>query len=160
MGGCVKLKPVLVTTDAQWELLRLIRNACRDGFTHSTKAITEEQQKEYALKCATNPYLRHYLFYDAENFVVGFSRLEWRDGYVYPTYGVSPQARGKGYAWEVVKHTMLAAGGPLKGDLLDTNEAIKKVDYTLGWRPVGPVVDGVQQVEADWPPTFAKNLFT
>ena len=67
----------------------------------------EEQQKEYALKCATNPYLRHYLFYDAENFVVGFSRLEWRDGYVYPTYGVSPQARGKGYAWEVVKHTML-----------------------------------------------------
>jgi hypothetical protein len=122
-----------------------------------TEEITQEQQWAYMESVQTNPHIRHYIYHNGEAFV-GFSRLEWKEGYVYPTYGVDPQYRGRGYAWDVVKHTMLAAGGPLKGDLLDSNEAIKKVDYALGWVPVGPVVDGIQQVEAAWPPAFIAGV--
>ena len=135
-----------------WDVLRGVRNACAEGMTHHTNWISAEAQEHYRVTYSEN--VRHFLYWDPDGCIAAFSRLEWRDGYVYPTYGVVPSQRGKGYAWEVVKHTMLAAGGPLKGDLLADNEAIKKVDYALGWVPVGEPHDGIQDVEAAWPPQF------
>lgn len=146
--------PRLVYHVEEWEMLRVIRNGCRDGFTHTTTEITREQQDAYRQACSTNPHIRHYLYY-YDGICVGFSRLEWRDGFVYPTYGVAPWARGRGFAWDIVKLALLAAGGPLKGDLLMTNEAIKKVDYALGFVKVDvPDENGVQQVQCAWPPPF------
>lgn len=158
----MRLKPIFVarsSSDIWWEQLRQLRNACAGGFTHARAEITVEQQRGYRETYREN--VRHYLYLTPDGEVAAFSRLEWKeDGYVYPTYGVAPYARGKGYVWEVVKHAMLAAGGPLRGDLLFSNEAIKKVDFALGWRSVGPLPDegGVLAVEADWPPAFLGDL--
>jgi hypothetical protein len=149
-----KLTPRLVHTGDEWEMLRIIRNGCRDGFTHTSTEITQAQQNEYRHKCETNPHVRHYLYYTERGICVGFSRLEWKDGFVYPTYGVAPWARGCGFAWHIVALALLAAGGPLKGDLLVTNDAIKKVDYALGFIDDGPAVQGIQNVTCAWPPPF------
>ena len=143
--------------DSDWDTLRSVRNSCREGLTHTRTEITPEEQALYRQSYSEN--VRHYLYVTTWGWVVGFSRLEWIDGFVYPTYGVASWARGHGFSWEIVKHAMLAAGGPLKGDLLVSNEAIKKVDYALGWRPVGEPHDGIQDVEADWPPAFAQGVF-
>ena len=141
-------------SDLQWEQLRVVRNECADGFTHFRDEITPRRQEDYRMKYNEN--VRHYLYLTQSGDVVGFSRLEWRseDGYVYPTYGVSPRFRGQGYAYEIVEHAMYAAGGPLRGDLLLGNEAIMRVDFALGWYPRGTskAVDGVLLVEAAWPP--------
>lgn len=149
-----RLVPHLVHTDEQWEMLRVIRNSCREGLTHDTSEITPEQQAQYRTRIMMNPHVRHYLYMDMDGAYVGFSRLEWRDGFVYPTYGVASWARGRGYAWDIVALTLLAAGGPLHGDLLVTNEAIKKVDYALGWVNIGEPREGVQNVSCAWPPPF------
>ena len=145
-------------SDNMWEFLRQTRNACADGLTHDRSEITPQQQALYRQTYSEN--VRHYVYTDETDVMVAFSRLEWRDGFVYPTYGIAPRARGKGYAWDVVKHAMLAAGGPLRGDLLFSNEAIKYVDFALGWRPQGPPPDenGVLLVEAEWPPAFVKEF--
>lgn len=151
------LKPILLRRTygykILWERLRLLRNSCVDGFTHTRREITPEEQEIYVQNFPET--VRHYLYIDEHGVVVAFSRLEHQDdGFIYPTYGVDPAHRGKRYAWQVVKHAMLAAGGPLRGDLFVTNKAIMMVDFTLGWRPVGEPVDGVLSVEAPWPPPF------
>jgi hypothetical protein len=140
-----------------WDRLRVLRNECALGLTHNRAQITELEQEHYRTTYSEN--VRHYLYMDKDGNFVAFSRLEWRDGYVYPTYGVGAHFRGRGYIWDVVRHAMLAAGGPLKGDLLVDNEAIKVVDYALGWRPFGDPVGLVQSVYAEWPPEFAKGVF-
>jgi len=157
----VKLIPVFVPRDGSdnmWDLLRRIRNSCSEGLTHDQRILTPLEQARYRETYSEN--VRHYLYLTSEDWVVAFSRLEWRDGFVYPTYGVASWARGLGFAWDVVKHAMLAAGGPLRGDLIFNNEAIKKVDFALGWRPQGPPPDanGILLVEAAWPPEFVKEL--
>jgi hypothetical protein len=138
-----------------WEMLRRVRNSCASGLTRSQAEVTPEQQKVYRWSYSEN--VRHYLYLDAGDLVVAYSRLEWRDGFMYPSCGVAEWARGMGYAWDVVKHAMLASGGPMRGELLDSNEAIKKVDYALGWRPVGPAQFGAVEVEAAWPPPFVED---
>lgn len=153
----IRLSPRLVVTSDAWELLRLVRNSCREGLTHDTAEITPEAQRRYMDKMMTNPLVRHYL-YTYQNIVVGFSRLEWKEGYIYPTYGVASWARGQGFAWDIVKLALMAAGGPLKGDLLVTNEAIKKVDYALGFWNDGPAVQGIQRVQCPWPPPFIADV--
>lgn len=157
----MRLHPLLVHRDAKalWEIMRQIRNACADGFTHRTSQISINEQEQYRLSFSES--VRHYLYLDSNDHAVGFSRLDARtDGFVYPTYGVDPNQRGKGYAWDIVKHAMLAAGGPLKGDLLVSNKAIMHVDFGLGWVPDGPSVNGVLPVRADWPPAFANTEYT
>ena len=151
----IRLEAELVVTDLQWEVLRQIRNSCRQGFTHNQEEVSIEQQREYRNQ-VDNRLVRHYL-YRYHGVAIGFSRLEWRDGFIYPTYGVALWARGNGFAWDVVKLALLAAGGPLKGDLLDTNDAIKKVDYTLGFLNDGPPVRGIQKVTCSWPPPFIRE---
>lgn len=153
----MKLIPkVLVRTDVEgFEQMREIRNSCLNGMTHAKGYLTRVEQDRY--RSLYPETVRHYLYFAPEGTEpIGFSRLALSsDGkHIVPTYGIAGWARGKGYAWDIVKHTMLAAGLPLKGDLLDSNEAIKRVDYALGWVPVGPVVNGVQAVECPWPPPF------
>lgn len=151
----MRLRPIYLPregSDDEWEWLRVMRNDCAEGLTHNRNEITEEEQDTY--RKSFNEHTRHYIFLTEEG-PVAFSRLEWRpDGFVYPTVGVASWARGHGYAWEVMKHTLLAAGGPLKGDLLTSNKAIMKVDFTLGWRPLGEPHEGILDVECAWPPTF------
>lgn len=158
----MRLRPIYLPRDGnsdQWEWLRVIRNDCAKGFTHNQTEITEEQQAEYRGTFSDNT--RHYVYLDEDGSPVAFTRLEWKpDGFVYPSYGVASWARGKGYAWEVVMHAMLAAGGPLRGDLLNDNEAIKKVDFALGWKSRGlpPDENNVLLVEAAWPPEFLRGI--
>lgn len=163
----MKVIPRLVTTEEEFETLRQIRNDCLSGMTHHRSTITPEQQKVYRELCY-GPYVRNYLYFcPVRKTHVGFSRLQWKDGFVYPTYGVSMRRLSEtrsvpdapvSYIRDIIQHAMLAAGEPLRGDLFASNEAIKSVDYALGWRPVGLPVNGIQQVEADWPPKFFADV--
>lgn len=150
------LRSVFVEREAPyelWETLRVIRNECAADLTHFQAEITPAMQELYRRTYHEN--VRHYLYQDpATGEYVGFARLEYRGGRTYPTYGVRASARGKGYGKTVVQFALMAAGTELAGDLLDVNEKIKKIDYALGWVPVGPVHEGVQDVECAWPPPF------
>lgn len=153
----MRLVPRGLQYSDDWDALRRVRNECAPMLTHFRGEIDQAAKENY--RTTFPETVRHYLFEDDERQVVGFARLEWRDGYVYPSYGLAESARGKGYGWHLVKMALLAAGGPLRGDFLVGNDAIERIDLSLGWRKVGQPVDGIQAVECDWPPPFVRDLF-
>ncbi len=146
-----KTVPRLVVTDADWEMLRIMRNSCRAGLTGNQQEINREQQHIYATRAAINPHLRHYI-HSADGIDVGWVRLEWKDGFVIPTMGVASWARGKRYSWSIVKQLLLAAGGPLKGVLNVDNYAIVHVDLKLGFVKDGEIENKLMPIKCDWPP--------
>lgn len=153
----MRLTPQLVTRtgrDDDWEVLRQIRNSCRAGLTQMTDEVSPEMQRRYRRDYDAD-HVRHYLFLKG-SIPVGYGRLEERDGYVYPSCGVAEWHRGKGYGWEVVRLTLLMAGGSMKGELRLSNEVICKIDFALGWKRVGPPVGDIQPVECAWPPPFIR----
>ena len=140
-------------SDNLWEWLRVIRNECADFFTHFKEEITPEMQAKYRRSYHEN--VRHYLYTNEDGAIVGFSRLEYRDGKVYPTYGLRKAMRGQGYGYTLVAMAILAAGTDLAGDWREDNKAVQFIDTALGWRVAGPVdKDGVQPVVCAWPPPF------
>ncbi len=144
-----------------FEMLRTLRNECRDAMTHAREYITFIEQEKYR---TTYPEtVRHYLYLEPGEgpwweHVVGFSRLEDRDGFVSFTYGIGPWARGKGYGWDVAKHFLMAAGAHLRGDVLVSNKASQHILYDLGVEPVGEPEGGIQKIACVWPPPFVEDL--
>ena len=150
-----RLTPIAVTTDEDWEMLRIIRNDCRHGFTQDQTEITKEQQFTYQTRALVNPSLRHYL-YKFEGITVGFSRIESGRMTASPTIGVASWARSLGFGREIGAMVLLAAGLPCVGELWLKNERAKKVDFGLGWKEAGPALDGKQPIHCRWPPPSAE----
>lgn len=146
------LKPRLVQTDREWEILRLIRNSCREGFSHDQREITPDMQASYRQALERNSRtVFHYLYFDS-NVAVGFSRLQPNpSGRVTITFGVALWARGNLYEHQIVPMMMLAAGGPLIGDILLTNEVSRWINKLYGFVETVIIEDHVR-IECEWPP--------
>ena len=146
------LKPRLVRTDKEWEILRLIRNSCRESFSHDQREITPEMQKAYRAALVRNERtVLHYLYFD-QDVAVGFSRMyQNSSSQITVTFGVALWARGCHYEHQIVPMMMLAAGGPMIADVLLTNEGSRLINNHYGF--IETRKDHcLSYIECEWPP--------
>ena len=130
-----------VTTSAEAEILRTIRNDCREFMTRSTDYITPEQQAEW-FKDAFKKY-ELYIVYKIEMGVVvfdaGFGVIHKNENEFLLTGGLIPSARDKGLGKEVFKflidqcHKSL----PIRLEVLKANTRAFKTYENLNFKVTG-----------------------
>lgn len=129
-----------VRTDEQWEALRQIRNACASFMTDFTGEITPVMQDEYR-KDTKDKW--HWLFsfpnatpWKAPELkdYIGFAKLRHEGGFMLPTYGLLPEHRGFGYGKEIIQYTTIAAQGPLKARILESNVPSVHIHLGIGYK--------------------------
>lgn len=134
------------------EALRRIRNECRQDMTHHQDEISAAEQVAWFANLDRNEnwaWLYTIKGADSSEYVA-YTYLKRRDSKMLPAYGVSEKFRGRGFARHVVRHALDACQQDADGDFFETNEAIAKVDFELGWREVGRK-DGLVIVKYPWP---------
>jgi ribosomal protein S18 acetylase RimI-like enzyme len=130
-----------VTSEADAEILRNVRNQCREFMTRHSDYITQEQQKEW-FKDAHKKY-ELYIVYTVEHgaiiFEVGFGVIHKCDDCFMLTGGLMPDSRGKGFGKKVFKFLMdqCHKSLPIKLELLKNNIAAFKTYKNLGFSVVG-----------------------
>jgi len=130
-----------VTTPAEAEILRTIRNKCREYMTRSTDYITPEQQEEW-FKTAFRKY-DLYIAYAIEHGVcivdAGFGVVHKNEDEFLLTGGLVPEYRDKGLGKIIFKflvdqcHKSL----PIRLEVLRTNTRAYKTYEGLNFRVTG-----------------------
>lgn len=151
------VSPYLVRNGYDAQALRLIRNECLDGLTGDPTPVTQGQQADWWNLVKDDPAHISYLYFTPGDGLVGFSHIHFRNGYQWPSLGVRPEFRGRGFGREIVEHTMIACGGPARGHILVDNVQIQRIDFSLGWFITGEIEkEGrrMYEVSYPWPPPF------
>ena len=152
-----RLKPRLALCLADFEVLRVIRNECREYMTNFQGEITEGQQEAY-FHSYDSYRTRHYIYsYRGED--VAFSVIRTTDSgtEAIVTFGIAEKWRGQGLGWDLCKMALMAAGLPIVGDRFVSNKRVAIIDDTCGYRAIGPPnEDGIEPVECPWPPPFVE----
>ena len=126
-----------VTTLAEAEILRTIRNDCKDFMTRSTDYITSEQQAEW-FKTAYKKY-ELYIAYAIEHGVVvvnaGFGVIHLEDDQYLLTGGLTPDYRDKGLGTPLFKFLIDNCNKQLtiRLEVLKTNTRAFKTYERLGF---------------------------
>ena len=130
-----------VTTPAEAEILRTIRNKCREYMTRSTDYITPEQQEEW-FKTAFRKY-DLYIAYAIEHGVcivdAGFGVVHKNEDEFLLTGGLVPEYRDKGLGKIIFKflvdqcHKSL----PIRREVLKTNTRAYKTYEGLNFKVTG-----------------------
>ena len=130
-----------VTTPAEAEILRTIRNKCREYMTRSTDFITPEQQEEW-FKTAFRKY-DLYIAYAIDHGVcivdAGFGVVHKNEDEFLLTGGLVPEYRDKGLGKVIFKflvdqcHKSL----PIRLEVLKTNTRAYKTYEGLNFRVTG-----------------------
>ena len=130
-----------VTTPAEAEILRTIRNKCREYMTRSTDFITPEQQEEW-FKTAFRKY-DLYIAYAIEHGVcivdAGFGVVHKNEDEFLLTGGLVPEYRDKGLGKVIFKflvdqcHKSL----PIRLEVLKTNTRAYKTYEGLNFKVTG-----------------------
>ena len=130
-----------VTTPAEAEILRTIRNKCREYMTRSTEFITPEQQEEW-FKTAFRKY-DLYIAYAIEHGVcivdAGFGVVHKNEDEFLLTGGLVPEYRDKGLGKVIFKflvdqcHKSL----PIRLEVLKTNTRAYKTYEGLNFKVTG-----------------------
>jgi ribosomal protein S18 acetylase RimI-like enzyme len=130
-----------VTTPAEAEILRTIRNKCREYMTRSTDYITPEQQEEW-FKTAFRKY-DLYIAYAIEHGVcivdAGFGVVHKNEDEFLLTGGLVPEYRDKGLGKVIFKflvdqcHKSL----PIRLEVLKTNTRAYKTYEGLNFKATG-----------------------
>lgn len=130
-----------VTTPAEAEILRTIRNKCREYMTRSTDYITPEQQEEW-FKTAFKKYelyIAYCVEYGAVVIDAGFGVIHKNEDEFLLTGGLVPEYRDKGLGKVVFKflvdqcHKSL----PIRLEVLKTNTRAFKTYESLNFYVTG-----------------------
>ena len=130
-----------VTTPAEAEILRTIRNKCREYMTRSTDFITPNQQEEW-FKTAFKKYelyIAYSIEYGAIVLDAGFGVIHKNENEILLTGGLVPEYRDKGLGKLVFKflvdqcHKSL----PIKLEVLKTNTRAFKTYEGLNFKVTG-----------------------
>lgn len=114
-----------VTTSNEAEMLRVIRNKCRDFMTRNTSEITYEQQQEW-FKTAFKKY-ELYIAYAIEHGVcivdAGYGLIHLNDGEYMLSGGLVPEYRDKGLGTNLFKFLVDNCNKqqPIRLEVLKTN---------------------------------------
>ena len=126
-----------VTSEADSQMLRNVRNQCREFMTRHSDFITEEQQKEW-FKDAHKKYelyIAYTVEYGAIIYEVGFGVIHKCDDCFMLTGGLTPDSRGQGFGKKVFKFLMdqCHKSLPIRLELLKNNTAAFKTYKKLGF---------------------------
>jgi len=130
-----------VTTPAEAEILRTIRNDCKDFMTRSTDYITPEQQAEW-FKTAFKKY-ELYIAYAVEYGAIvvnaGFGVIHLEDEQYLLTGGLTPDYRDKGLGTPLFKFLIDNCNKqlPIRLEVLKTNTRAFKTYEKLGFSITG-----------------------
>lgn len=108
----LRLTARLIETDLDVEILRQIRNACREGFSFDNSEISPEQQAKWW--ASMRDRFKGWLYYDSGGVYVGYGALRCaEDDLWYSSVAVLPEQAGRGY------------GGAITADV------IRRVDFEV-----------------------------
>lgn len=130
-----------VTTSAEAENLRLIRNQCKDYMTRSTSFITPEQQEEW-FKTAFKKYELYIAYYIEHGSIAvdaGFGVIHLEDNEYLLTGGLVPEYRDKGLGTPLFKFLVDNCNKqqPIRLEVLKTNTRALKTYEKLGFIQTG-----------------------
>lgn len=128
------------TKDA--EIMRLIRNYCREYMTKDTSFISAERQIEWfdsldknTIKMFILNICHHGVAFEPIGF--GYARFDGKEAYV--TGGLLPEYRDKGYGKTLFLHLVEAAKSfnvPITLEVLNTNVRAKRLYESIGFRDI------------------------
>lgn len=138
-----------VKTDKEFEILRVLRNECREDLTQMRDEITPEMQQAFQARIEAGEPIRPYIFTHRETKeYVGWNLTRLHDGKVWPSYGIAKAYRGRGMSRLIVQHALDAAMDDTYVESFAHNEAILHVQKSLGFietgrreTPIGTLVD-------------------
>lgn len=128
-----------VTTDEQAEVVRQLRNSCREYMTRYTGNISAEEQQQWWANRKDDRNVRLYLFrVGATAIGYGMIRLlddtgelrSWLSG------GLAPEWRGKGYGSKLFAHLVRRAARPCMLEVRQLNVRARRLYEKLGFRLV------------------------
>jgi GNAT superfamily N-acetyltransferase len=123
-----------VTSLAQIEAVRIIYNDNLESL--ATKPLPRRlyhEQIKWWLELDKSK-VRLWLHYDTAGYrLIGFSMLTARGDCHTPIFAIRKEEQGLGYARHFIEHYLKAAGTPLRGEQLRSNEAIVYLNAEYGW---------------------------
>ncbi len=138
----MKLIPVLLDANSDPILIEALRSIyVRTIESLATKPLippTPAEQLEW-WKNLDPDKVRVWLWRDVERpwEPVAFSMLTDRGDHATPMFAIDPAFQGRNLARTIIAHYINAAGKPLRGEQLVSNEAIRKLNREAGWRVWG-----------------------
>jgi hypothetical protein len=139
-----------VQNDDQVEVLRQIRNECRNEMTHARDEISQEQQRTWWNRLDQSAHAAYLYTVGDNRDYVAFSFVAWREGKPYVSYGMRACARGRRLSYDMVQQALWACQGTAYADVWETNGVILKVDFACGYEEVGRH-DGLVDIVHPWP---------
>lgn len=133
----MSLRGFLADCDKCAEIIRDIRNICRDGFSTETREITSAQQMQWWAE--TRPRRLAWTYRDSYHNLVGFGLLlKQDDGLWTTTVAVLPEFAGKGYGKEITRDIVSKCPGECRATARKDNPAAVKLHVSEDW----DIVDG------------------
>jgi ribosomal protein S18 acetylase RimI-like enzyme len=126
----------------QAQIMREIRNECRDYMTRDTSFISEEQQEKWFAgldKQNMKMFLMSILYHGSVVDIIGFGYCVHKNNETYLTGGLDQSNRGRGYGKKLFLHLIEAAktyGTPITLEVLNTNMRAKRLYSSIGFREI------------------------
>lgn len=125
----------LIEDDQDVEMLRQIRNACKDGFAHDNTEITPQAQAAWwIVSCGA---VRAWLYWTVEAGVVGYGLLrKTDDGRWWSSVAVLPSHAGHGYGGAITADLVRHSDQPTWGTARLDNPAAMRLHRAVDWEEV------------------------
>lgn len=125
-----------VISDHDVEMLRVIRNVCREGFSHDTTIITEGAQREWW--AALRGHVKAWLYWIPNDEVIGYGLLrQTPDGRWWSSVAVLPEHEGHGYGGAITADLVRRHDGPVYGEARLDNPAAMRLHRAADWEELG-----------------------
>lgn len=125
------------------QIMRLIRNECREYMTKSSEIISKEDQKKWFSELDRDN-IKMYIMYESHLGVaftpIGFGYCKHVDDETYLTGGLLDFVRGKGYGRLLFQHLLDKAktfNTRITLEVLQTNDVALKLYTSIGFVPYG-----------------------
>lgn len=124
--------PVEMRADV--EALRLIRNACKDGFSHHNDMITPQAQE--AWWSVSKDHVKAWLYSNLGH-LVGYGLVRQTDnGRWWASVAVLPELSGKGYGGAITADLIRRCEGPVYGQARLDNPAAMRLHRATDWEEI------------------------
>lgn len=135
MTSDVSFVPITNIEDAQ--IMRVIRNECKDYMTRDTSFITEEQQERW-FEQLDKENMKMFLMHEKDD-VIGFGYCRCDNNETYLTGGLRKECREKGYGRLLFLHlleTAKSCGTRITLEVLNTNVRARRLYDKIGFHVV------------------------
>lgn len=131
-GTSLVALPVELAADV--EALRLIRNACKDGFSHYNSEISPQAQAAWWV--VSKDRVKAWL-YSSLGHLVGYGLVrQIDDGRWWASVAVLPEHSGKGYGGTITADLIRHCDGPVYGQARLDNPAAMRLHRAADWEEI------------------------